>query len=82
MYMGTVHLINLIFAAAGMVLGILGLIQTLVFRYLDKETRNFFIGFFGILDGYVLFIMTREIIHGFTGVQWVTLSRIAFFGQA
>ena len=82
MNMSTVHLINLIFAAAGSVLGILGLIQTLVCRYLDKETRIFFISFFGILEGYVLFIMTREIIHGFTGAKWVTLSRIAFFGQA
>lgn len=80
--MATVHLINLIFAAAGSVLGILGLIQTLVCRYLDKETREFFVAFFGLLEGYVLFIMTREIIHGFTGTKWVTLSRIAFFGQA
>lgn len=80
--MVNVHVINLIFAAAGMVLGILGLVQTLVCRYLDDETRNFFIGFFGILEGYVIFIMTREIIHRFSGPEWVELSRVAFFGQA
>ena len=77
-----IHQVNLIFAAAGSALGILGLIQAVNCRYLKKRVRKFFLIMFGILETYVLFILARVIVSEQTGYKWAVISRITFFGQA
>ena len=74
--------INLIIAAAGIALCSLNMIQAKTNRFIEKGMKNFFIGFFAVIDAYVVCIITREFTHTFTGAEWVTVSRIAFFGQA
>ena len=77
-----IRTINLIFAVAGLVLSILGLIQTLMGRNIDRKTRHFFTTLFGTLLVYVLCILIRELTYGLSGRGFTNLSRVVIFGQA
>lgn len=73
---------NLIISSAGCILAVLGLLQALINRYIDKRTRDFFILFFGIIIFYVVCIMLRSMTGSIEGENWAVLSRILMFAQA
>lgn len=77
-----IHTINLIFAIVGLVLSILGLVQILIDRFLDKRLRRFFRICFSILCFYTSCIIAREFVHDKVGGEWVAVSRFVLFGQA
>ncbi|MCR5602354.1 MAG: histidine kinase [Lachnospiraceae bacterium] len=80
--METIRNWNLIFSTAGCILTVLGLLQTIVNRYIDKRTREFFILFFSMLILYVMCIMLRSLTGIYAGKGWAVLSRILLFAQA
>ncbi|MCR5097549.1 MAG: histidine kinase [Lachnospiraceae bacterium] len=73
---------NIVVAVAGLVISIIGLMQALFGRFMEKDTRGFFLSFFGILCTYDIFILARALTWYNTGPGWAILSRIVFFGQA
>ena len=73
--------INLIFAAAGFSMSILGLIHTLVGRFVDRRTKFFFIALFSVLNVYILSILLRELTYDHMGPGWVIFSRVLFLVQ-
>ncbi len=73
---------NLIVAVAGLVISLIGLMQAILGRFLEKGTRGFFVAFFSILSVYDVFILARALTWYKTGPEWAVLSRVAFFGQA
>ena len=73
---------NMIIASAGLVLGILGLLQTLITKYLKKGTRKYFAVIFGIIILYLLSILGRELARVGSGYEWAVLSRSTLFAQA
>ena len=64
---------NLIISSAGCILAVLGLLQALINRYIDKRTRDFFILFFGIIIFYVVCIMLRSMTGSIEGENWAVL---------
>ena len=62
-------------------MSILGLIHTLVGRFVEKRTKSFFISLFTFLNIYVLSVLIRELTYDHTGSGWVMFSRILFFVQ-
>ncbi|SDB68303.1 histidine kinase N-terminal 7TM domain-containing protein [Butyrivibrio sp. INlla16] len=77
-----IRTINLIFAVAGLVLSMLGLIQTRIGHNFDGKTRHFFTVLFGTLQIYVLCILIREVTYDLQGYGWTFLSKVVIFGQA
>ena len=73
---------DLIVSATGIILSCLGLMQVMISRYMERETRIFFIAVFLMLAFYMLCIITREMTRDNTGYEWVLLSRVVLFGQA
>ena len=73
--------INLIFAAAGFSMSLLGLLQTLIGRFVEKRARSFFITLFSVLNVYVLSLLIRELTYDHMGSGLVLLSQFLFFAQ-
>ena len=76
-----IRTINLIFATAGFAMSLIGLILTMMGRFIEKRTRQFFIVLFVILDFYALSILTRELTWENTGSGWMIFSQFLFFAQ-
>ncbi|MBQ7564740.1 MAG: histidine kinase [Lachnospiraceae bacterium] len=74
-----IDLINLSVASAGLMLSILGLVLSLVLRYLDRPSRRFFVTFFSILTAYVISDLTSQISLGLFSESFSWLSGIAIF---
>ncbi len=73
--------INVIFAISGLVMSLLGLLHTMVGRFVENRARAYFAALFVVLTFYESSIITRELIYKKIGPGWVTLSRVAFFAQ-
>ena len=74
--------INLMISTAGFVLSLVSIVQALISRDIEKNTKKFFISFFAVINIYVLFILLRELTHSRTGHGWTVFSYACFFGQA
>ena len=74
--------IDLIILTSGIVLGIVSSVQAACNRFIDKETKRFFIWFFSIIELYLACLFVRALTYGLTGLGWATLARGIFFAQA
>ncbi len=77
-----IRTIKLIITVTGLVLSLLGLLQTMIDRNIEHRTRKCFMGLFACLELYIICILTRELTYTRTGYGWITLSKGVFFGQA
>ncbi len=73
--------INLIFATVGFSMSILGLVHTMVGRFVDRRTKSFFIALFSVLNVYVLSVLVRELTYDHMGTGWAAFSRVLFLVQ-
>ena len=62
-------------------MSLLGLLQTLIGRFVEKRARSFFITLFSVLNVYVLSLLIRELTYDHMGSGWVILSQFLFFAQ-
>ena len=76
-----IRIVNLIFAVAGLIISILGLIHIFIGRFIEKRVRAFFIALFLVLNVYVLTVLARELTYDHIGQGWVIFSRFLFFAQ-
>lgn len=80
--MELLHNIDIIISATGFTLSLTGLMQTVISRYMEKETWQFFISFFTVISIYSLCILIKSFTYGNTGYGWAVVSRVTLFGQA
>ena len=74
---------NLIMVSTGFIVSLVGLVQVLFSRNIEKKTRYFFYSLFSVLELYTLCILIRELTHSNVGSYgWVVLSKVVLFGQA
>ncbi|MBQ9010602.1 MAG: histidine kinase [Clostridia bacterium] len=73
---------DLIIATSGVTLSLICLIRLAHLSYLEKKVRGFFFAIFGMVNGYSMCILVRELIRGETGPGFAAVSRVAFFFQA
>ena len=77
----TIRNVNAILAVSGLVMSILGLLHTMIGRFLWPKTRAYFIKLFIILSTYELTIIARELINNWMGDVWVAISYVLFLAQ-
>ncbi len=73
---------NLVIGVAGFVICIIGLIQAIISRFMEKKTRHFFIAFFSLLTIYVLFNLLGQITDGHYGIAWARFARFTLFSES
>ena len=74
--------IDLIIFTSGIVLCSTSIVQAACNRFIKKDTKIFFILFFGIINLYLVCLLTRALTNELTGLGWATLARAIFFTQA
>lgn len=74
--------INIIIATAGLVLGLISVVQAAAGRDMKKGTRSFFMAFFSVICLYVACILTRSLTYAFDSRECAMLSMAVLFGQA
>ena len=78
----TIRNINLIISSIGLVLSLIGMMQTIHNKNLEKGIKPFFYTVFSITIAYVTCILIRELIYNYSGTIYVMVSRIVLFGQS
>ena len=73
---------NMVIAVSGLVICIIGLVQVIISRYIEKYTRKFFIGLFSIMTGYVLFNFLGQATNGHIGRSFAVFSRFTLFNES
>ncbi len=77
-----IRAINYIIAVSGLSLSLMGLVLTVSVRYLEPETRGFFISFFSLISLYVFLDFTGQITSIFHTYGWAIISRLLLFVES
>ena len=80
--MDSIRIANLIFAVVGLTLSVIGFVQTLISRHMDRRTRSFFFLFFGLLIFYVASNLLGQRSTGEIGSDWARFSRTVLFSES
>lgn len=73
---------NLAIAAAGLAICLLGLVQALLDRNLERRVHRFFVIIFSLLVAYVSFNLVSQMVDDYTGGVAVTAQRAALFFES
>lgn len=75
-------IINLMIAVSGLVICILGLIQTILSRQLGVVARRYFIVLFIIMVAYVVSNLLGQLAFLHTGKKWAQMARLGLFAES
>ena len=74
--------VNLIIGIVGLMLCILGFIQILSSRLMERKTKKYFIVFFMILTAYVCCVLFNQVTLCYTGKIWALCLKIGVFFES
>ena len=75
-------MVNLVISMTGLIICVLGLIQVLRSRPLDKRTRNYLLQFFFVLIAYVSMDLISQVTSEIPGKGWILTSQLCLFFES